>query len=121
MLATPYPYPAEDQSAKADAGKPCPSLVPPELVLGVAEIRGYGNRKYGSSENYKQVEPERYIDALYRHLLAIIQRHDIAALDEESGLPHIWHLATNAAFLCEFAQAEIERRSALCQKTSTAQ
>ena len=55
MLATPYP--AEDQSAKADAGKPRPSLVPPELVLGVAEIRGYGNRKYGSSENYKQVEP----------------------------------------------------------------
>ena len=117
MLATPYP--TEDQSAKADAGKPRPSLVPPELVLGVAEIRGYGNRKYGSSENYKKVEPERYIDALYRHLLAIIQRHDIAALDAESGLPHIWHLATNAAFLCEFAQPEIERRSALCQKTST--
>lgn len=119
MLATPYP--TEDQSVKADAGKPRPSLVPPALVLGVAEIRGYGNRKYGSSDNYKQVEPERYIDALYRHLLAIIQRHDIAALDEESGLPHIWHLATNAAFLCEFAQPEIERRSALCQKTSTAQ
>ena len=119
MLATTYP--AANQSAKADAGKPRPSLVPPELVLGVAEIRGYGNRKYGSSENYKQVEPERYIDALYRHLLAIIQRHDIAALDAESGLPHIWHLATNAAFLCEFAQPEIERRSALCQKTSTAQ
>ena len=41
MLATPYP--AGDQSAKADAGKPRPSLVPPELVLGVAEIRGYGD------------------------------------------------------------------------------
>lgn len=118
MLATPYP--AGDQSAKADAGKPCPSLVPPELVLGVAEIRGYGNRKYGSSENYKQVEPGRYIDALYRHLLAIIQKHDIAALDAESGLPHIWHLATNAAFLCEFAQEEIERSSTICQETSTA-
>lgn len=21
--------------------------------------------------------------------------------DEESGLPHLWHLATNCAFLCE--------------------
>lgn len=108
------PYGAANQDAKADAKKPRPSLVPPELVLGVAEVRGYGNQKYGSSENYRQVEPERYVDALYRHLLAIIKAHDIAAFDSESGLPHIWHLATNAAFLCEFAQEEVERRASLC-------
>jgi hypothetical protein len=26
---------------------------------------------------------------------------DPAGVDEESGLPHLWHLACNIAFLCE--------------------
>ena len=49
-------------------------------------------------ENWRQVEPQRYRDALYRHWLAYLKGEKC---DQESGLPHLWHLATNAAFLIE--------------------
>lgn len=88
------------QDAKADAGKPRISLVPTEIVRAIARVREYGNNKYGSSENWKMVEPERYVDAMCRHLLAYID--DPKGVDKESGLPHLWHLATNVAFLIEF-------------------
>ena len=88
-----------DQSAKADAGKPCLSLVPSEIIRNIAVIREYGVLKYGDSENWRKVEVERYRDAAYRHLLAYID--DPASRDEESDLPHLWHLACNVAFLCE--------------------
>lgn len=90
-----------DQTAKADAGKIRPTLVPTEAIRAIATIRGYGNAKYpkGGENNWKQVEPQRYRDALYRHLLAYVD--DPYGVDEESGYPHLWHLITNAAFLCE--------------------
>jgi hypothetical protein len=88
-----------DQSAKADAGKPRLSLVPSEIIRNIAVIREYGVLKYGDSENWRKVEVERYRDAAYRHLLAYID--DPASRDEESDLPHLWHLACNVAFLCE--------------------
>lgn len=90
-----------DQKAKKDEGKPMLSLVPSALIYAVARIREYGNAKYpeGGKDNWKQVEPERYRDAAYRHLLAYID--DPQGVDKESGLPHLWHLACNVAFLCE--------------------
>ena len=88
-----------DQSAKADAGKARLSLVPRRIIYAIARIREYGNNKYGSSDNWKNVEPERYRDAAFRHLLAYLD--DPQGMDEESGLPHLWHLACNVAFLCE--------------------
>lgn len=87
------------QEAKADIGKPRLSLVPSEIIRDIARVREYGNDKYGDPENWKTVEPERYRDAAYRHLLAYIDSP--AGIDEESGLPHLWHLACNIAFLCE--------------------
>lgn len=86
------------QEAKADSGKVRPTLVPPSLVWAVAEIREHGCAKYGSPENWRQVEPQRYRDALYRHWLAYL---DGEKNDPESGLPHLWHLVCNAAFLIE--------------------
>lgn len=92
------------QEAKADAGKPKLTLVPRKILFDIARVREYGNRKYGSSENWKQVEPERYRDAAFRHLCAYL--NDPTGTDEESGLPHLWHLACNVAFLCEMEGAE---------------
>ena len=43
------------QDAKADHGKPRPSLVPPEAILAIAEVRAYGTDKYGSSDNWRMV------------------------------------------------------------------
>lgn len=90
-----------DQKAKADGGKAKLSLVPTAIIYAIARIREYGVNKYpdGGPDNWKQVAPERYRDAMFRHLLAYI--NDPHGVDKESGLPHLWHLACNAAFLCE--------------------
>lgn len=94
----------ESQKAKADAGKAEIRLVPMEIVWAIAWIRMYGNRKYGDPENWKLVEPERYRDALMRHLLAYIS--DPKSVDGESGYPHLWHAACNLAFLMHFDYGE---------------
>lgn len=88
----------KDQSAKADKGKLELSLVNPKLVKAVAEVRMYGTEKYGDSENWRKVEPKRYVDALYRHLLAYIEGNEV---DEESGLSHLAHMACNLSFLLD--------------------
>lgn len=96
--------PCIKQEAKADAGKPRPSLVPPALVRGVAAVREYGCAKYHDPENWRKVEPQRYWDAALRHALAAWD--DYTARDEESGLPHIWHMACNLAFLMQEMEGE---------------
>lgn len=96
-----------NQEAKADAGKLQLSLVPTEITRNIARIRMYGNAKYGDPENWKQVEPQRYVDALYRHFLAFVD--DWESIDEESGLPHLWHMATNVSFLCEMLKGRYEQ------------
>ena len=87
-----------DQSAKADKGKLELSLVNPQLVKAVAEVRMYGTKRYGDSENWRKVEPKRYVDALYRHLLAYIEGNEV---DEESRLSHLSHMACNISFLLD--------------------
>lgn len=89
------------EEAKADQGKVRPTLVPTSLVWAVAKIREYGCKKYGSPENWRKVEPQRYRDALYRHLLAYFSGE---TNDEESGLPHLHHAACNIAFLIELEE-----------------
>lgn len=88
------------QQAKADQGKPHPSWVPVALIEGVMAIREYGNQKYHDPDNWKRVEPERYHQAMLRHILAAW--NDPYKRDPESGLLHIQHVACNIAFLLEF-------------------
>ena len=93
-----------DQTAKAAAGKARLSLVPFQIVYDIARVREHGAIKYHDHNNWKQVEPSRYVDALLRHTLAFAE--DNQSLDAESGLPHLWHAATNIAFLCEMLKEE---------------
>ena len=88
-----------DQTAKADAGKAQLTLVPRKIIWAIAAIREYGNEKYGDPENWRQVSDERYMNAAFRHFLAYLD--DPKSVDQESGMPHLWHLACNVAFLCE--------------------
>lgn len=90
-----------NQSAKADKGKLKLTLVPTEIIRDIAVIREYGNNKYpdGGKDNWKSVEPERYRDAAYRHMLAYVDNP--VSIDDESGYPHLWHLACNVSFLCD--------------------
>ena len=90
---------ATDQTIKADKGKLRLTLVPTTVIKAIALVREYGVRKYKEKESWKAVEIERYRDASYRHFLAYIE--DPTGVDEESGLPHLYHLACNVAFLCE--------------------
>ena len=88
-----------DQDAKADAGKLQLTLVPRNIIRAIAVIRMYGNEKYGDPENWREVDKQRFRDAAFRHFLAYLD--DPEGVDEESGKPHLWHLACNIAFLCE--------------------
>ena len=85
--------------AKDDSGKMKLSLVPRKIIWDIAAIREYGNAKYGDPNNWRKVEPERYRDAAFRHFLKYLDDPD--GIDDESGFPHLWHLACNIAFLCE--------------------
>lgn len=85
--------------AKLDAGKLELDLVPVQIVRDVAEVRMYGNKKYGDPENWRTVELRRYVNALLRHTLAFVE--DYASRDEESGIEHYKHMACNMAFICE--------------------
>ena len=83
---------------KHDGGKLRLSLVPAEAIEAIGAVMTHGAEKYGK-DTYKQVEPERYRDALMRHVCKWLK--DPHGKDEDSGLPHLWHIITNAAFLCE--------------------
>ena len=93
-----------NQEAKADAGKLELRLVPRQIIREIARIRMYGTKKYKDEDNWKRVEKERYMDAAFRHFLSYLD--DPTGVDEESGLPHLSHLACNIAFLCEMENWE---------------
>lgn len=93
-----------DQTAKKDAGKLRLTLVPRQIIREIARVRMYGTEKYKDPENWRRVEIERYRDAAYRHFLEYLD--DPGGCDEESGLPHLSHLACNIAFLCEMERVE---------------
>ena len=83
---------------KHNGGKLRLSLVPAEAIEAIGAVMTHGAEKYGK-DSYKQVDPERYRDALMRHVCKWPK--DPHGKDEDSGLPHLWHIITNAAFLCE--------------------
>ena len=88
-----------NQEAKADAGKVRLTLVPRKIIFAIARIREYGNKKYGASDNWKQVEMRRYVNALLRHMTAFVE--DYHSVDEESGIPHYKHMICNMAFIAD--------------------
>lgn len=99
------------QGVKHDAGKLRPALIPVECIKAVAEVMTFGADKY-SPNNWQKVPEEKYLDALWRHYIAwkIGEKND-----EESGLLHAAHFATNALFLLWF---ELEKEKAARMKTS---
>lgn len=96
--------PEKNQDAKADYGKAKLSLVPQAIIWDVAAIREYGTKKYGDPDNWRNVEPQRYVNALLRHISAYVDDPD--GVDKESGFPHLWHAACNIAFLLQFEKED---------------
>ena len=85
-----------NQKLKADAGKLRMELIPPSAIEAIAEVMTFGASKYGANK-WQQVDKDRYIGALLRHLTAYMKNPK--GKDSESGISHIKHLLCNAAFL----------------------
>ena len=100
------------KGAKYDEGKPRPSLVPVEGIEAIMQTRMYGLQKYGAAEDWRKVPREKWLDALLRHVLHIWDNP--LAIDDESGLPALWHVITNAAFLCAAYKDDLQ--AAIAQK-----
>lgn len=83
-------------NGKDDADKPVPHRVPPAIIWAIEKVRAFGCRKY-PEDSWREVETQRYWDAAMRHMLTAWE--DFRAVDPESGLPHIWHVACNLAFI----------------------
>ena len=87
---------------KDDSDKLRYDLIPPKALEGLAKVITFGANKY-EPENWKGVEVERYIAAIFRHL----QAHRLGELvDNETGLSHMYHIMCNAAFISELTQSD---------------
>lgn len=92
---------------KHDQGKPMFSLLPPLAELEVVKTLTFGAGKY-SPDNWRKIEPIRYVDAAGRHINAHRRGE---AMDAESGLHHLAH-----AICCLMFQLEKELESTIGAK-----
>ena len=87
-----------DKGVKYDQGKTQWRLFPWKAAESIAQVLLYGARKY-SPDNWIKVmrgDPDRYFDALMRHLVAWRAGEEI---DPESGRPHLSHAGACILFL----------------------
>lgn len=89
------------EGRKDDTGKPRMDLIPPEALYALGRVLEYGARKYADRNWEKGFAWGRSVAALKRHLSAWEAGQEC---DHESGMPHLWHVATNAVFLLTFAE-----------------
>lgn len=83
-----------EKAIKADVGKPGGwRLLAWDVIPELLGIYQYGIRKGYLKDSWRNVAPERYEDALMRHMTAHLQGEE---RDPESGLRHIAHVAWNA-------------------------
>lgn len=91
-----------DAGIKHDEGKIRYDLVPPHALEGLAKVLTFGANKY-TPNGWKTVEKERYVAALMRHFEAYRKGE---LLDQESGLPHMYHVLCCATFISEMDRPE---------------
>lgn len=85
-----------DQTIKADGSKPRMELIPTSALYSLGRVLTHGAEKY-SPNSWQNVEVERYVGALLRHLCAFLD--DPTGVDADSGLKHTEHLLANAVFI----------------------
>lgn len=102
--------PEKQDSKIAFAAKKVPLMfIAMQAIYGVARVFGYGRKKHGAG-NYLLASlsdgaGERYMGALLRHasemqnLNGTWDAKSLAALDEESGLPHLDHMIATLIML----------------------
>ncbi len=87
------------KGVKDDSNKLRYDLLPFKAIKGLVKVLTFGAKKY-TVNGWKTVPnaKQRYLAALLRHISSIELGEKI---DPESGLRHIDHVLTNAAFLSE--------------------
>jgi hypothetical protein len=89
-------------------GKICTTLVPSSIMWAIGRIRTHFTKvvkKYPDPQSWRKAPMQHYIEAADRHWLAA--REDPHAVNEESGMPHLWHCATNLAFIIEMIGVDV--------------
>lgn len=92
-----------ERACRSDPTKLLFQLIPPEAEKALATILTYGAQKYAPRGWEKGLPWSETIGSLRRHLNAFMSGEII---DPESGLPHVYFILTNAAFLVTM----VERR-----------
>lgn len=77
------------------------SMVPPKFLEDLGRIYAMGAAKYARNNWRKGYKWSLSADALYRHWLEVLKGN---WLDEESGLPHVCHIAWHCATLHTFQE-----------------
>ena len=95
-----------DGGVKFDQNKRRVDLVPTEAINALADILTAGAAKYGEHNWRHGMDWSRVYGAAQRHMLAFWGGDDI---DEESGMPHLWHALTNIAFLVSYQALSVGR------------
>lgn len=85
---------SSEKAIKADVGKTGGwRMLAWDVIPELLGIYQYGIKKGYLKDSWRNVAPERYEDALMRHMTAHLQGEE---RDPESGLRHIAHVAWNA-------------------------
>lgn len=74
-------------------------LVPDSAIQGIAKVLTFGAKKYAPNNWRLGMNWSMITSSLKRHMAAIDRGEDY---DQESGLMHVDHVLTNAAFLKEY-------------------
>jgi dATP/dGTP diphosphohydrolase len=90
---------------KYDQAKIPVGLLSTTALMRIAEVMGFGAKKYGSHNWRAGIAWSRVSDAALRHLLAWKDGED---KDPESGLNHLAHLGCCVLFLLEYLSTHPE-------------
>lgn len=87
-------------------------------LQGIAQVLMFGRDKYARGNWRNGLSHTQIMDSLLRHSSKYLSGED---LDDESGLPHVYHVACNALFLAEMISTHPElddRPKVAIEKTS---
>jgi hypothetical protein len=93
-----------EEGVKFDQDKIRTDLLPPDAMLGIAEILTFGAKKYGDRNWERGMKWSRPYGALLRHIWAWWNGED---KDPETGKSHLDHAACCISFLSAYEKRKI--------------
>jgi hypothetical protein len=87
------------RARKDDDSKPPHHLIAPEMPDALANVLGFGARKYAPRNWELGMEWSRPFSALMRHMWAWWRGQ---AVDPETGMSHLWHASCCLMFLVAY-------------------